>query len=77
MHKISCGEKIKSKINSNVRKLAFSKNFSTYDDVLSRLRKLAPRSFLDYFDKNWHECRAMSAGYETFCVENLGNTTNN
>ena len=57
--------------------MAFSKNVSTYDDVLSRLRKLAPRSFLDYFYKNWHECRAMSAGYETFCVENLGNTTNN
>lgn len=33
--------------------------------------------FLEYFDKNWHECRRMWSGFGRSDVPHLGNTTNN
>ena len=77
LRKTVCTEELKTKLTSLMRKLTFCKTELTYNECYEQLHTLAPESFVTYFDKNWHKCREMWAGYVTSLVQNMGNTTNN
>ena len=68
--------KLKQKCMDIVEKMVYSNSQEVYDKFYSKLKEIAPKEILDYFDKNWH---AIIEEWTTFNMKksNLYNFTNN
>ncbi|OXU27959.1 hypothetical protein TSAR_009990 [Trichomalopsis sarcophagae] len=59
-----------------LQKLVYSSSEARYMQLYNKLRELASSTFIQYFDKEWHNIRKEWTDYG-MVDENLGNLTNN
>ena len=67
----------KSEIMICIKKLIYARSEHDFNNIVHDLETLSPKSFYDYFLKNWMNCKNLWAHFARRHLPTFGNNTNN
>jgi zinc finger SWIM domain-containing protein 3 len=68
---------VRDKLRECLQSLVYCNTEKSYEDKYTELQTIAPQSFMDYFNKNWHKMKEMWVNAWRKKHSNMGNATTN